>query len=495
MIPIDVPQSVRDELVVGLPLDDDAAFAIDDLGHRRLPSITRSIVRFGSWRYVGATLAKSGRTRIQLCGRFVAELDGRRIESLLPGRQGRLLFAFLALDRLRPVARHELAQALWGDRAPQAADVSLRALLSKLRAVLGEGVLEGKSELRLVLPTDAWIDFEAASEAVHRAEAAVAQSDWRDAWWPTFIALNIARREFLQGAGGAWVEGRRSSLHDVRMRSYECAAAVGLGLGGSELASAERSARALIDAAPYRESGYRFLMEALAARGNVAEALLVYESLRRLLHDAPGAVPGAALQALQRRLLAAEHGSAGDGGRVLRTVLFIDMVDSTRRAAELGDRDWRDLVARYHEIVRRELVRFGGQEIDTAGDGVFATFDSPGEAIGCASSVVLALRKLGIDLRAGVHAGECEIVGTTVRGIAVHIGARVAAAARPGEILVSSTVKELVAGSDIAFDDRGFRVLKGVPGRSHLFAVRLDPARRPGSRQSGRSLDAVRPGG
>jgi class 3 adenylate cyclase len=157
--------------------------------------------------------------------------------------------------------------------------------------------------------------------------------------------------------------------------------------------------------------------------------------------------------------------------RILATVLFTDIVGSTERAAELGDLAWRNLLQRHHVVVRSEIARFRGQEIDTAGDGVFASFDGPARAIGCACAVRSAVRELGLEVRAGVHTGECELDGDKPRGIAVHIGARVAAEARPGEILVSGTVKDLVAGSGIAFEERGVHELKGVPGEWRLYAV------------------------
>lgn len=159
--------------------------------------------------------------------------------------------------------------------------------------------------------------------------------------------------------------------------------------------------------------------------------------------------------------------------RVLATMLFTDIVGSTSRAAELGDSRWREVVAAHHSLVRAELRRFRGEEQDTAGDGFFATFDGPARAIRCATEIVRAVRELGIELRAGVHTGECEVLDEKVGGIAVHIAARVAAEASTGEVLVSHTVKDLVAGSGIEFDDRGVAELKGVPGEWRLFAVRV----------------------
>jgi class 3 adenylate cyclase len=157
--------------------------------------------------------------------------------------------------------------------------------------------------------------------------------------------------------------------------------------------------------------------------------------------------------------------------RVLATVLFTDIIRASERAAALGDRAWRELLARHHELVRRQLVRFRGREVDTAGDGFLASFDGPARAIRCAQAIVEGVPALGLEVRAGLHTGECELLDGKVAGIAVHTGARVAAQAQPGEVLVSSTVKDLVAGSGIAFEDRGLHELKGVPGEWRLYAV------------------------
>jgi class 3 adenylate cyclase len=163
--------------------------------------------------------------------------------------------------------------------------------------------------------------------------------------------------------------------------------------------------------------------------------------------------------------------------RRLATVLFTDIVGSTQKAAELGDRRWRALVVAHHARVRAELARFRGHELDTAGDGFFATFDGPARAIRCACAITDCVRELGIEVRAGLHTGECELMDGKVGGIAVHIGARVAAEAAPGEVLVSSTVKDLVAGSGIEFRDRGLVELKGVPGEWRLYVVEGEAGR------------------
>lgn len=160
-----------------------------------------------------------------------------------------------------------------------------------------------------------------------------------------------------------------------------------------------------------------------------------------------------------------------ESDRVLATVLFTDIVGSTAKAVELGDARWGELLQAHHALTRRQLVRFRGTELDTAGDGFFASFDGPARAIRCACAIIESVRELGLEVRAGLHAGECERMNGKVGGIAVHIGARVAAEAAAGEVLVSSTVKDLVAGSGIGFRERGTAELKGVPGEWHLFAV------------------------
>jgi class 3 adenylate cyclase len=162
---------------------------------------------------------------------------------------------------------------------------------------------------------------------------------------------------------------------------------------------------------------------------------------------------------------------ARESDRVLATVLVTDIVGSTRLAAKLGDRAWSELLTRHHAMVRKELASFRGKEVDTAGDGFLATFDGPARAVGCAVRIRDAMRSLGIEIRAGLHTGEIELSGDQVRGIAVHTGARIAAAAQPGEILVSSTITDLVSGSGIQFEDRGLHALKDIPRQWQLFAA------------------------
>jgi SARP family transcriptional regulator, regulator of embCAB operon len=243
------------------------------------------------------------KARIQLCGRFAVDIDGSRIEDSLPGRRGRVLFAYLALNRGRALPREELLMAGWGEDAPPDASNALSVLLSKLRHALGPDRLRGRTELELLLPPATFVDAEAALEGAHRAETCIAEGRWAQAWGPAGIAYHIATRPFLTGLDAPWVDGWRRRLEEVRLRGLECFAAASLGLGGPALAQAEERARMLTELAPYRETGHRLLIEALAGRGNLAEALRAYERLRVLLRDELGIAPSPAIQAVHRQLL------------------------------------------------------------------------------------------------------------------------------------------------------------------------------------------------
>ncbi|HEX2089309.1 MAG TPA: alpha/beta fold hydrolase [Actinomycetota bacterium] len=180
--------------------------------------------------------------------------------------------------------------------------------------------------------------------------------------------------------------------------------------------------------------------------------------------------PDAVLDEIEEFLTGTRTG--GDPDRVLATLLFTDIVESTTRAAEVGDRQWRDLLDHHNRVVRVQLERFRGREVATTGDGFLATFDGPGRAVRCAAAIMDALPSVGVQIRAGVHTGEVEVLGSNVGGLAVHIAARIAALASGDEVLVSATVKDLLAGSSISFEDRGEHQLKGVPGTWRLFAAK-----------------------
>src|SRR3954447_11319181 len=279
------------------------------ISSNRTPASLARTVRFLESFQRGEKSRPSGRlppvvvrqaTRIQLCGRLIVELQGRRLEDLLRGRQGRLLFAYLAMHRDRPVRRDELAEALWsGKGTPPAYESLLAPPLSRLRKALGPGVLDGRSELHLNLPEDAWIDWEVAPRRVREAREAAPQRAWEAAK----EAVEIAERGLLPGLEAPWIDARRGELADLRVEALEALAAAGLRLGAAAWREAEAAARAAVQAEPFRESSRAVLMEILRARGNVAEALLAYEEVRVLLREELGTSPGSALAALHDQLL------------------------------------------------------------------------------------------------------------------------------------------------------------------------------------------------
>jgi DNA-binding SARP family transcriptional activator len=248
-------------------------------------------------------MAQTGETRIQLCGRFVLRLTGRRVEDALSGAKGQLLFAYLVLNRLRRLDREELLGAVYGEEASPDHQPRLSVLLSKLRRVVGPERLTGRAQIELVLPERAFVDVEAALEALHRAESHVAKGEWAEAWGPSTVACQVAGRPLLRAHDRPWLDDWRRRLDDVRVRGLECFATASFGLGGPTLAQAAESARRLIELAPFRETGHLILMEALEQSGNTAEALRVYDRLRLLLRDELGIPPGPAVQEVYRRLL------------------------------------------------------------------------------------------------------------------------------------------------------------------------------------------------
>ena len=277
-------------------------------------------------------------------------------------------------------------------------------------------------------------------ERLGRDNPAVADdADFQD-WYVRYM-----RRSASPGAAAAFL--RMEMLGDVRETLSSVAAPTLIGHGPREREQAQFVAGSIPGARAVEIAG---LGDVFSWTNPAANDALIEETRRFLEHLA---APPAA-------------------DRVLSTVLFTDIVNSTERAAELGDRRWGELLAAHDAAIRRELERFRGREVKTTGDGFLATFDGPARAVHCATAVRDALGALGLDVRAGVHTGECELDRDEVRGIAVHTGARIAALAGAGEVLVSSIVKDLVAGSDIEFDDRGAHELKGVPGEWRVYAVR-----------------------
>jgi SARP family transcriptional regulator, regulator of embCAB operon len=233
------------------------------------------------------------------------------LQAHLPGRQGRMLLAYLAANRARPVSRDELMGALWPRTAPAAPGPALSTVLTRLRQTLGQGVLEGRRELSLRLPQDAWVDVEAMEARAARAETALARRDLNEALEAGHEALALTERRLLPEFSDPWVEERRREVDERRRAMFEVCARAGLALGGHELAEAERAARALVTHNPYRESGYALLMEIYAARGDVAEALRVYDTLRMLLREELGVLPSRGLVKLNDHLLGAEDPTPG----------------------------------------------------------------------------------------------------------------------------------------------------------------------------------------
>jgi SARP family transcriptional regulator, regulator of embCAB operon len=316
MIAPDMALDPSDHLIVCLAPCDETTFAFDLPGHL----LVAAIVEAGPFSYLATNLGErlessvppGSRPRIQLCGRFVLELDGRRIDDQLPSRQGRLLFAYLALNRDRAVTRDELVDALWPYAAPAAAPSALTVLVSKVRAALGAQTLTGRGELRLNLPPDARIDIEDALEAVHEAQSAIALGEYRRAWGPALRAQFITRRPLLPEHDTPWLDQWRQRLDDVHDRALEAYAASCLGVAGTELPGAERAARNLVARSPMRETGYALLMDALAAQGNVAEAMRVYDRARTILDQELGITPGRAIREAHARLLGAPATPSSD---------------------------------------------------------------------------------------------------------------------------------------------------------------------------------------
>ena len=262
----------------------------------------------------------------------------------LRGRQVRLLLAYLLLNRSRHVGRDELIGALWPERAPQSQDAALRTLLSRLRSAVGADALAGRDELILNFPEPVWVDFEAAGSELQRAVQALERADARGAWAAAQVPLNIASRGLLPGSQASWLEPRRRELEDVRLQALEIVGRAGLRMGGAQLTSVERAARALIDAEPYRDSGYVLLMEALAARGNVAEGVRVFERLRTLVRDELGTTPSPEAIAAHERLLRPESRPSSPSGPGGAPPTLIEL------PAELRARVQTPLVGRRREL-------------------------------------------------------------------------------------------------------------------------------------------------
>ncbi len=365
----------------------------------------------------------------ELCGELRVELDGRRVESEAGGRQGRLLLAFLLVNRRRPVGREELLELLWPGKRPPDPDAALRTQLSKLRRALGPDVLEGRGTLRLRLPANAVVDLEVAEAALGEAERSLTAADWAAARASAARAVAIAERGFCVGLEGDWVDARRDALGELRLRALECLAEAALELGAGELTEAVDAARKVVADAPLRESGQRLLMLGLARRGSVPEALQVYDGLRHLLREQLGTTPSPSLIALHDRLVrGAPAGDRAGGDWVvvnpgspresvvqLEEVLLVGRdparVEPSRRLV-LDD----PAISREHLELRRDPER-GVVLVDMSTNGTRVNGNSvePGEPVALRDGDVIELGDERLHYRAPPADSDADRAKTTLR--------------------------------------------------------------------------------
>ena len=384
---------------------------------------------------------------IRLCGPLRIERSGREVA--LPGRQGRLVLAFLLVNRRRAVGRDELLDLLWPDQPPAEPGEALSAILSRLRRALGPAVLPSGRQVELVLPPGAYVDLDAAGEALARAEAAAGPEAAADA---AGECLAIAGGGFLTGDEAPWVQERRRDVEALCLRALEALATAGLRLGGARLAAAEDAARALVEAAPFRESAHCLLMSTLAARGDVAEALRVYDELRLRLRDELGTAPGAEAQAIHRRLLEAGEPPPPQATpheeRKLVTVLSATL-------AGADPEDLRATMKRAAEVAGW----FGGSA--GAGQILFGAPVAHEDDAERAAMAALRMLDLGLATRAGIATGEAIVSPEGAVGPVSATAARLESAAGAGQVLADETTMQ-AARHALAFGPGG--VVRGPRG-------------------------------
>ena len=398
------------------------------------------------------------RTCVRLCGTFAVEIAGHRVEGALRGRQARLLFAYLVVNRERPVRRDELIDALWPETPPAAPDDALNTLLSRLRKALGPGVVGGRSELTLKLAADARVDVEAAFDELGQAERGLEHADWEQAGDAAGRAASLVEQGFLVGVQAPWVDDHRARIEELHLRALECLAACGLRRGGVHLSAAEDAARTLIAASPYRETGYCYLMQALAERGRVAEALQAFEDVRRLLSAELGVPPGAELRALHERLVThrgrTPRAERDDPPAVdSSTVLLCAALDACTDAADVA----QQLLQTHARLLRRAVAIHGGSMVTQRDVGSTAIFADARTAIDCAVQVQQGAelhdrrrRDRRLRARAAIHCGDADASSGELAEVARQLCLEHAG---PGQILVTAPVRSR-APAERRFDTR-----------------------------------------
>ena len=402
---------------------------------------------------------------------------GTRVEGrALGGGRVRLAFAALVLERRRALSRDELAEVLWGESLPKSWEPSLHEVMSRLRGALPAGeIVRESGTYRFQADVPISVDVEEAAAAAERAEGLLGR-DPAEAADEAEAAIAVAERPLLPKVASNWAAERRDELREVHLRALEALAAARIALGRHRAALAAATAAATLE--PLRESAHVLQLEALAGGGDRASAIELHESFRRRLGDELGMPPSSETRAAYNRILddaeppPPREEPPAEPVRAVRTILFTDLVGSTQAVVAMGDQRWGELLERHTRLVRSRAAEHGLRVIRFMGDGVLLVADRPGDAIDAARALTSEVpAELGLAIRAGIHTGECDLTHDDVAGVAVHIGARIGDLAGPGEVLVSSTVRELAAGGLYAFADRGVHALRGVPGTLRLFAA------------------------
>ena len=417
--------------------------------------------------------------RVYLTGRMAVETPiGIADEAQFPGRQGRLAFAFLGLSAQRPVARDALADAIWGPELPAAWESALKSIMSKLRSLLKIGRALRRSSGRCRAATSCACQSSPGSTWKQPCgpwtlpKGAIRRHVIDEAWSEATVATAIARRPLLPGEDAPWIDDVRLRLTATHVRALEVLAQVWLQRRNAPLAMAA-SAEA-VGLEPFRESGYRLLMEAHALAGNRAEAIRTYDRCARVLADEVGVEPDPETTALRDRV------NAGTATRPLSpqtvAIAVTDIVGSTALAAELGDERWREVLREHDDITHACVEVAGGQVVKHLGDGFLLTFASASSALNALDQLRrgLAERKFQppLTIRVGLHAGEPISDDEDLFGLQVNIAARISALAEPHEILVSSVIRDLSAPGRTEFSAPRSVVLKGIPGEITVCTAR-----------------------